>query len=115
MSKHHKLNPDQKKHLKHEALRGWEIVDNTARLCVMNLYLHGIDPEQSPIRVVDSIRSDSGERFAMVLTNPPFGKKSSMAVVNEEGETEKQDQVVARRCMKVMRRSRRFQPQAAMF
>ena len=26
----------------HEALHGWEIVDNTARLCVMNLYLHGI-------------------------------------------------------------------------
>ena len=96
VSKHHKLNPDQKKHLKHEALRGWEIVDNTARLCVMNLYLHGIDPDECPITPVDSIRSDSGARFSMVLTNPPFGKKSSMAVVNEEGETERQDQVVVR-------------------
>jgi type I restriction enzyme M protein len=96
VSKHHRLNPDQKRHLKHEALRGWEIVDNTARLCVMNLYLHGIDPEESPITVSDSIRGDSGDSFSMVLTNPPFGKKSSMAVINEEGGTEKQDQVVVR-------------------
>ena len=96
VSKHHKLNPDQKRHLKHDALRGWEIVDNTARLCVMNLYLHGIDPDDCPVTVVDSIRGDSGERFSMVLTNPPFGKKSSMSVVNEEGETEKPEQVVVR-------------------
>ena len=40
----------------HEALHGWEIVDNTARLCVMNLYLHGIGAERrpvSPIHVAD--------------------------------------------------------------
>jgi type I restriction enzyme M protein len=96
ISRSHKLNPDQKRHLKHKALRGWEIVDATARLCVMNLYLHGIDPDDSPIRVTDSLRSDSGERFSMVLTNPPFGKKSSVAVINEEGEAEKQEQVIVR-------------------
>lgn len=96
ISRHHRLNPDQKKHLKHKALRGWEIVDNTARLCVMNLYLHGIDPDECPIRVADSIRADSGERFSMVLTNPPFGKKSSLSIVNDEGEAEKQDQVIVR-------------------
>lgn len=96
ISRQHKLNPDQKRHLKHKALRGWEIVDNTARLCVMNLYLHGIDSEDCPIRVTDSLRGDPGERFSMVLTNPPFGKKSTMAVVNDEGETEKQDEVIVR-------------------
>jgi len=96
ISRHHRLNPDQKKHLKHKALRGWEIVDNTARLCVMNLYLHGIDPDECPIRVADSIRADSGERFSMVLTTPPFGKKSSLSIVNDEGEAEKQDQVIVR-------------------
>ena len=36
------LDRDQWEHLNHAALHGWEIVDNTARLCVMNLYLHGI-------------------------------------------------------------------------
>ncbi len=40
---------------------------------------------------VDSLASDSGERFSLVLTNPPFGKKSRIAVVNEEGELEKED------------------------
>src|SRR5438270_934670 len=41
---HHnpELDRDQKKHLKLEALSGVEIVDATARLCAMNLYLHGI-------------------------------------------------------------------------
>ena len=96
ISRHHKLNPDQKKHLKYDALRGWEIVDNTARLCVMNLYLHGIDPDESPITVGDSLKADPGDRFTMVLTNPPFGKKSSVAVVNEEEEAEKQDDVIVR-------------------
>jgi len=96
ISRHHKLNPDQKKHLKYDALRGWEIVDNTARLCVMNLYLHGIDPDESPITVGDSLKADPGDRFTMVLTNPPFGKKSSVAVVNEEGDMEKQDDVIVR-------------------
>ena len=49
--RHHLLDPDQKRHLRYEALRGWEIVDNTARLCVMNLLLHGIGAEdaESPI------------------------------------------------------------------
>jgi type I restriction enzyme M protein len=32
----------------------------------------------------------------MVLTNPPFGKKQSLLFVNEEGDTEKEDQVVIR-------------------
>jgi hypothetical protein len=36
------LDPDEKRNLRFDALHGWEIVDNTARLCVMNLLLHGI-------------------------------------------------------------------------
>src|SRR6516225_6592218 len=39
---HYSLDRDGKKHLKFEALKGVEIVDDTARLCAMNLYLHGI-------------------------------------------------------------------------
>jgi type I restriction enzyme M protein len=98
IAKHHLLDPDQKRHLRNDALHGWEIVDNTARLCVMNLLLHGIGaPEAaSPIRVDDSLKADPGLRFEMVLTNPPFGKKSSMTVVNAEGDTEREDLVVVR-------------------
>jgi type I restriction-modification system DNA methylase subunit len=48
------------------------------RLCVMNLFLHGIGGDDSPIVVGDALISDPGERFEFVLTNPPFGKKSSI-------------------------------------
>ena len=84
--------------LRNEALHGWEIVDNTARLCVMNLYLHGIgvDGDRSPIHVDDSLASDPGERFDMVLTNPPFGKKSSVTYVTDEGEIKRESQSVVR-------------------
>ena len=92
------LDQDQWQHLRHAALHGWEIVDNTARLCVMNLYLHGIGANggASPIHVSDSLAADPGERFRLVLTNPPFGKKSSVTFVNEEGETRRESQVIVR-------------------
>ncbi len=33
----------------------------------------------------DALRSDPGERFEVVLANPPFGKKSSTVIVGEDG------------------------------
>src|SRR5438552_491095 len=50
IAKHNILDPDQRGHLRFDALRGTEIVDNTARLCQMNMLLHGIgSPEaESP-------------------------------------------------------------------
>jgi len=91
------LDPDQKKHLRTAFVRGWELVPNTARLCVMNLYLHGINADPCPVSGgTDSLRSDPGERFSMVLTNPPFGKKSSIAVVNEAGDLDKDDETYER-------------------
>jgi type I restriction enzyme M protein len=96
---HYPLDRDQKRTLKHDALHGWEIVDNTARLCVMNLFLHGIGDETAaspPIRVADSLHADPGERFAMVLTNPPFGRKSSVTYVNDDGREERESSVVVR-------------------
>jgi len=92
------LDRDQWHHLRNEALHGWEIVDAAARLCVMNLYLHGIgaDSDRSPIRVDDSLAADPGDRFDMVLTNPPFGKKSSVTYVTEEGEMRREAQTMVR-------------------
>jgi type I restriction enzyme M protein len=84
------LNKEQKKFLKFDTFTGWEFVDNTARLCVMNLYLHGIGGEESPIRVSDSLMSAPEERFKIVLTNPPFGKKSSITIFNGEGKATKE-------------------------
>ncbi len=84
------LDKKQKTFLKAKTFKGWEIVDSAARLCVMNLYLHGIGGEDSPITVADSLASEPGEHFDFVLTNPPFGKKSSITIVNEEGKADKE-------------------------
>ena len=90
ISNKYKLDKDQKKFLKYETFKGWDIVDNVARLCVMNLYLHGIGGDDSPVQVGDALVSDPGERFNIVLTNPPFGKKSSVTIVNGEGKAGKE-------------------------
>jgi len=94
LSRHYDLDRDQKKHLKFDALRGVELVDGVTRLCAMNLVLHGIGPEngskEPPLRTDDSLRSEPKEHADVVLTNPPFGKKSSITVVNDEGEADKQ-------------------------
>ncbi|GAB6043935.1 HsdM family class I SAM-dependent methyltransferase [Endothiovibrio diazotrophicus] len=70
-----------------------DIVDEVVRLCAMNLYLHGIGGEESPIRSGDALATQPSERYDLVLTNPPFGKKSSYRVVGEDGgiETERED------------------------
>ncbi|MGE5603405.1 MAG: HsdM family class I SAM-dependent methyltransferase, partial [Nitrososphaerales archaeon] len=96
--KHHPVDRSQEDHLRHHALHGWEIVDSTARLCVMNLYLHGIgaNGSGSPVRVADSLAADPADRFDLVMTNPPFGKKSSVTFVTDDGEARRESQVIER-------------------
>ncbi|CAG0961693.1 partial putative type I restriction enzymeP M protein, partial [Anaerolineae bacterium] len=88
--KRYSLDREQKQFLKASTFKGWEIVDSAARLCVMNLYLHGVGGDASPIIVGDSLGSDPGDRFDYILTNPPFGKKSSVTIVNTDGKAEKE-------------------------
>ena len=89
----HQLSKPQKQFLKHETFFGNEIVANTRRLCLMNLFLHNIGEidGESCVSSADALVADSGKRFDYVLANPPFGKKSSMTFTNEEGEQEKDD------------------------
>ncbi|MBP8002019.1 MAG: SAM-dependent DNA methyltransferase [Chloroflexi bacterium] len=98
VSQRHTLDRDQWLHLRHDALHGWEIVDNTARLCVMNLYLHGIghNSDRSPIHVDDALANKPSTTYDMVLTNPPFGKKSSVTFITEEGEVKREAQTIVR-------------------
>lgn len=84
------LDVEQKQFLREGTFHGWDIVDSVVRLCTMNLYLHGIGGEESPIITDDALASDPGNRFDIVLTNPPFGKKSSITIVNGEGKIEKE-------------------------
>lgn len=98
IEKNYDLDENQKNFLKYETFRGWEIVQSTYRLCLMNLFLHNISDidGNSPITRNDSLLSDPGERFDYVLTNPPFGKKSSITYTNEDGEKKEESLVYNR-------------------
>jgi len=90
IDKNYNLNPDQKKFLKEETFHGWDIVPEVTRLCAMNMYLHGIGSIESQVKNADSLIADPGDRFDIVMTNPPFGKKSTVTVFSEEGKAEKE-------------------------
>jgi len=91
------MTKKQKRALKDASFKGWELVQSTARLSAMNLMLHGIANDASmPIIVGDSLAADPGDRFDLVLTNPPFGKKSSTTIVGEDGNVSKEKQSVER-------------------
>ena len=67
----------------------------------MNLLLHGIGSEADvesgalPIATKDALAAKHGE-YDIVLANPPFGKKSSVTIVNEAGETSKESLIINR-------------------
>jgi len=89
------MDKDEIRDLK-DNFSGNEIVPMAARLCVMNLYLHGLEPEESPIKLEDSLKKNPGMIYDMILTNPPFGKKSSETIVTDEGDIGKQTLTYAR-------------------
>ena len=97
VARHPNLIKDEKRRLKEGTFRGWELVQSTARLCAMNLMLHGIGSEKNvPIAVADALAADPGERFDVVLTNPPFGKKSSTMIVGENGKVSTEKDLIER-------------------
>lgn len=79
--------------LREEKFFGTDITPLVVSLCAMNLYLHGIGGNSNPVRQGDSLMSAGETRYDMVLTNPPFGKKSGFKVMNEDGsvDVEKED------------------------
>jgi type I restriction enzyme M protein len=87
------LDKSEREFLKLNTFAGNEIVANTRRLCLMNLFLHGIGDINSPnfISPEDSLLSSPKTTYDYVLANPPFGKKSSMTFTNEQGDEEKED------------------------
>ena len=46
-------------------------------------------------RITNLSRSKHGE-YEIVLANPPFGKKSSVTIVNEVGESSKESLIITR-------------------
>ena len=92
------LDIEQKEYLKKNTFYGNEIVANTRRLCLMNMFLHNIGEidGESFISSADALVADEGKRYDYVLANPPFGKKSSMTFTNEDGELDKEDLIYNR-------------------
>ena len=70
--------------LREETFSGVDIVSEVVRLCAMNLYLHGIGDGDSPVHRQDALAEVYGH-YDVILTNPPFGKKSSYRIVGEDG------------------------------
>jgi type I restriction enzyme M protein len=98
LAKHHALDRAQKKKLKGGTFFGIELVDSVTRLCAMNLLLHGIGgdlEEDLPVVTKDALAGKHGE-YEIVLANPPFGKKSSVTIVNEAGESSKESLIINR-------------------
>jgi type I restriction enzyme M protein len=100
--KNFQLDRAQKKRLKNGTFHGIELVDSVTRLCAMNLLLHGIGSESDlptgeglPVTTKDALAGKHGE-YDIVLANPPFGKKSSVTIVNEAGEQSKESLIINR-------------------
>ena len=83
------LTPHEKEHLREGFVHGVELVDGTARLAAMNMLLHGMSRADgpSPIDVKDALTADPGDRWSVVLANPPFGTKSATKMIGEDGKT----------------------------
>ncbi len=90
LNKHYQLDKAERQFLKHQTFKGYDVADGVVRLCAMNLHLHGISGDESPVEAKDSLMADPGDRFELILTNPPFGKKSSITVFNDDGKADKE-------------------------
>ena len=81
------------KDLKENKFFGTDITPLIVSLCAMNMYLHGIGGNTSPVKEADSLMSAGTMRYDMVLANPPFGKKGGLKILGEDGSVsvEKED------------------------
>ena len=70
----------QLEYLNNEALHGVDITPLVVTLGSMNLYLHGIGKNSSPIVNDDSLAKQPEVLYDVILANPPFGERPSGAV-----------------------------------
>ena len=93
----HALDRDELRALQEGLVEGMELSPKVGRMCAMNVYLHNVGGDAVVVHTGhDSLAAPWGRTYSMVLANPPFGKKQSLLFVNEEGDTEREDQVVVR-------------------
>jgi type I restriction enzyme M protein len=92
------MTPTQRDHLRDDLVYGYELVDGTARLAAMNLLLHGMGTSNGPalIDVRDALTTDPRRRWSVVLSNPPFGRKSSLTMIGSDGREVREDREIER-------------------
>ena len=61
--------------LKTEALTGFDITPLVVTLASMNLYLHGVGIDSSPVMCEDSLEKEPSRLYDVILANPPFGTR----------------------------------------
>ena len=61
--------------LKTEALTGCDITPLVVTLASMNLYLHGVGIDSSPVKCEDSLEKEPMRLYDVILANPPFGTR----------------------------------------
>lgn len=66
--------------LRTRALHGNDITPLVVTLASMNLYLHGVGSEASPISCQDSLEKEPDTLVDVVLANPPFGTRPEGSV-----------------------------------
>lgn len=71
--------------LREKALHGYDNTALVVTLASMNLYLHGIGTDRSPILCQDSLEKSPSVLVDVILANPPFGTRPSGSVeINRE-------------------------------
>ncbi|WP_278633432.1 class I SAM-dependent DNA methyltransferase [Sutterella wadsworthensis] len=66
--------------LRNNALHGSDITPLVVTMGSMNMYLHGVGMNSSPIKCEDSLLREPSELSRVVLANPPFGARPSGSV-----------------------------------
>ena len=73
-------NKDKRDFLRNKALYGMDNTPLVVTLASMNLYLHGVGTNRSPIVCEDSLEKEPRQHFDVVLANPPFGTRPAGSV-----------------------------------
>lgn len=71
---------EKQQFLKNDALFGADNTSLVVTLASMNLYLHDIGVNKSPIAYQDSLIDTSDKMYDVVMTNPPFGTRPQGSV-----------------------------------
>lgn len=74
------VNKDKRDFLRNKALYGMDNTPLVVTLASMNLYLHGVGTNRSPIVCEDSLEKEPRQHFDVVLANPPFGTRPAGSV-----------------------------------